>query len=36
MAEFRKTKIAEIRAQVGDARVICGLSGGSIRPWPPC
>jgi GMP synthase (glutamine-hydrolysing) len=28
MAEFRKTKIAEIRAQVGDARVICGLSGG--------
>ena len=28
MAEFRKTKIEEIRAQVGDARVICGLSGG--------
>jgi len=28
MAEFRKTKIAEIRAQVGDQRVICGLSGG--------
>ena len=28
MAEFRKTKIAEIRAQVGDGRVICGLSGG--------
>jgi GMP synthase (glutamine-hydrolysing) len=28
MAEFRKTKIAEIREQVGDARVICGLSGG--------
>ena len=28
MAEFRKTKIAEIRAQVGSARVICGLSGG--------
>ena len=28
MAEFRATKIAEIRAQVGDARVICGLSGG--------
>ncbi len=28
MAEFRKTKIAEIRAQVGDSRVICGLSGG--------
>jgi GMP synthase (glutamine-hydrolyzing), C-terminal domain or B subunit/GMP synthase (glutamine-hydrolyzing), N-terminal domain or A subunit len=28
MAEFRKTKIDEIRAQVGDARVICGLSGG--------
>ena len=28
MAEFRKTKVAEIRAQVGDAKVICGLSGG--------
>ena len=28
MAEFRKTKIEEIRAQVGDKRVICGLSGG--------
>ncbi len=28
MAEFRKTKIAEIRAQVGRGRVICGLSGG--------
>ncbi|MEO6041977.1 MAG: glutamine-hydrolyzing GMP synthase [Croceibacterium sp.] len=28
MAEFRKTKIAEIRAQVGGKRVICGLSGG--------
>ncbi len=28
MAEFRKTKIAEIRAQVGGGRVICGLSGG--------
>jgi GMP synthase (glutamine-hydrolysing) len=28
MAEFRATKIAEIRAQVGDGRVICGLSGG--------
>ena len=28
MAEFRRTKIAEIRAQVGDKRVICGLSGG--------
>ena len=28
MAEFRKAKIAEIRAQVGDAKVICGLSGG--------
>jgi GMP synthase (glutamine-hydrolysing) len=27
MAEFRKTKIAEIREQVG-GRVICGLSGG--------
>ncbi|GGN44324.1 GMP synthase [glutamine-hydrolyzing] [Novosphingobium indicum] len=28
MAEFRKTKIDEIREQVGDKRVICGLSGG--------
>ena len=28
MAEFREAKIAEIRAQVGDAKVICGLSGG--------
>ena len=28
MAEFRKTKIAEIRQQVGDGKVICGLSGG--------
>ena len=28
MAEFRKTKIAEIREQVGNGRVICGLSGG--------
>ncbi|MDV3457599.1 glutamine-hydrolyzing GMP synthase [Sphingomonas sp. HF-S4] len=28
MAEFRATKIAEIRKQVGDGRVICGLSGG--------
>ncbi|SEN17323.1 GMP synthase (glutamine-hydrolysing) [Sphingomonas gellani] len=28
MAEFRSAKIAEIREQVGSARVICGLSGG--------
>ncbi len=28
MAEFRAAKVAEIRAQVGGARVICGLSGG--------
>src|SRR3954464_11581391 len=28
MAEFRATKIAEIRAEVGEERVICGLSGG--------
>ncbi|HMC91620.1 MAG TPA: glutamine-hydrolyzing GMP synthase, partial [Allosphingosinicella sp.] len=28
MAEFRATKIAEIRAQVGSGRVLCGLSGG--------
>jgi GMP synthase (glutamine-hydrolysing) len=28
MAEFLSVKIAEIRAQVGKGRVICGLSGG--------
>ena len=28
MAAFREQEIAKIRAQVGDARVICGLSGG--------
>ena len=28
MAEFRATKIGEIREQVGNGRVICGLSGG--------
>src|SRR5688500_1474183 len=28
MAEFREAKIAEIREQVGSAKVICGLSGG--------
>ena len=28
MAEFRAGKVAEIRAQVGTSRVICGLSGG--------
>ncbi|HWT13374.1 MAG TPA: glutamine-hydrolyzing GMP synthase [Allosphingosinicella sp.] len=28
MAEFRATKIEEIRAQVGGGRVVCGLSGG--------
>ncbi|WP_174278892.1 glutamine-hydrolyzing GMP synthase [Sphingomonas bacterium] len=28
MAEYRAARIADIRAQVGDARVICGLSGG--------
>ncbi|MFN5823506.1 MAG: glutamine-hydrolyzing GMP synthase, partial [Sphingomonadales bacterium] len=28
MAEFRATKISEIRAQVGSGKVICGLSGG--------
>jgi GMP synthase (glutamine-hydrolysing) len=28
MAEFRATKFAEIREQVGKGRVICGLSGG--------
>jgi GMP synthase (glutamine-hydrolysing) len=28
MAEYRATKIADIRAQVGGGKVICGLSGG--------
>ncbi len=28
MASFREEAIAKIRAQVGDAKVICGLSGG--------
>jgi len=28
MAAFRETEIAKIREQVGEARVICGLSGG--------
>ncbi|MEO0411964.1 MAG: glutamine-hydrolyzing GMP synthase [Pseudomonadota bacterium] len=28
MAKFRDVKIEEIRAQVGDGQVICGLSGG--------
>jgi GMP synthase (glutamine-hydrolysing) len=28
MAEYRATKVADIRAQVGKGRVICGLSGG--------
>ncbi|WP_417463727.1 glutamine-hydrolyzing GMP synthase [Kordiimonas sp.] len=28
MASFRETKIKEIREQVGDGKVICGLSGG--------
>jgi len=28
MAEYRQTKIADIRAQVGTGKVICGLSGG--------
>ena len=28
MAGYREAKIADIRAQVGDKRVICGLSGG--------
>jgi GMP synthase (glutamine-hydrolysing) len=28
MAEFRATKIAEIRRQVGGSKVVCGLSGG--------
>ena len=28
MAAYRQRAIAAIRAQVGDAKVICGLSGG--------
>jgi GMP synthase (glutamine-hydrolysing) len=28
MAGYREAKVAEIRAQVGDGKVICGLSGG--------
>ena len=28
MAEFRKTEIAKIRAQVGDKKVLCAVSGG--------
>ncbi len=28
MASYRQSKIADIRAQVGDGKVICGLSGG--------
>jgi GMP synthase (glutamine-hydrolysing) len=28
MAEYRQTRIADIRAQVGRGKVICGLSGG--------
>lgn len=28
MAAFRRESVAKIRAQVGDAKVICGLSGG--------
>ncbi|MCZ6764320.1 MAG: glutamine-hydrolyzing GMP synthase [Alphaproteobacteria bacterium] len=28
MASFRGTEISRVRAQVGDAKVICGLSGG--------
>ncbi len=28
MAAFRETEIAKVRSQVGDGRVICGLSGG--------
>ncbi len=28
MAAFRETEIAKVRAQVGEGRVVCGLSGG--------
>ena len=28
MAEFRETKIAELRRQIGSGKVVCGLSGG--------
>lgn len=35
MGAYREQAIAAIREQVGDARVICALSGASIPPWPP-
>ena len=36
MAAYKDQAIAAIRAQVGDARVICGLSGGVDPRSPPC
>ena len=36
MAAFRDEEIARIRAKVGKARVLCGLSGGSIRRSRRC
>ncbi|MFN8641156.1 MAG: hypothetical protein U0802_05650 [Candidatus Binatia bacterium] len=33
--EFHRGQCARIRAQVGTAGVVCGLSGGIIRPSPP-
>jgi GMP synthase (glutamine-hydrolysing) len=36
MASYREEQVAKIRAQVGKAKVICGLSGGVDPRWPPC
>ena len=36
MAHFRTAEVAKIRAQVGKARVISGLSGGVNSPSPRC
>jgi GMP synthase, PP-ATPase domain/subunit len=37
MAAFKERAIAQIRAQVGKGKVICGLSGGvDSRSWPCC
>ena len=35
MAAFRGQAIAKVRAQVGDGKVICGLSGGVDCQWSP-
>ncbi len=36
MSAFRGEAIAKIRKQVGNGRVICGLSGGVDSAWRPC